>query len=212
MNIRVLLADDFPLMLDALERALARDPGIDVVGRAEDGGEAVALATDLRPDVVVLDLRMPVLSGMCVLERLSSALPDCRAVVLTATRRADRMLDALAAGAMGYLLKDASGEEVRQAVITVHGGGTAIAPTMAPHVVHAYRRATRAEAPARHALTEREQEVIRLVALGWTDDEIAGQLFLSRRTVQNHLAGIRVKTGLRRRAELARWASEHGWA
>lgn len=210
MHIRALVVEDFPLMRDAFVAALAHDPGIEVVGAAGDGREGLELACDLRPDVVLLDLHMPELGGMMLLERLRTELPDTRAIVITATEKAEPLLDSVAAGAAGYLTKRASAEELRQAVMTVHGGGSVIAPQLAPHLLRAYSRASAGESPeVRSKLTATEHEVLRLVAQGLTDVQISRRLHVSPRTVQNHLGSVRLKTGVRRRSELARWAVLH---
>lgn len=208
--IRVLVVEDFPLVRDGVVAALGRDPLIEVVGAAADGREGLELAHALRPDVILLDLHLPELGGMMVLERLRTELPAVKAIVMTATEKAEPLLDAVAAGAVGYLTKRTSGEELRQAVLTVHGGGSVIAPSLAPHLLQAYSRASTGEAPdVRQKLTATEHEVLRLVAQGLTDRQIAERLFVSPRTVQNHLARVRDKTDLRRRSELARWAVLH---
>lgn len=211
MNIRVLVVEDFPLVRDGVVAALARDPGIEVVGAAGDGREGLALAHSLRPDVILLDLHMPELGGMMVLERLRTELPATKSIVMTASEKAEPLLDAVAAGAAGYLTKRTSGEELRQAILTVHGGGSVIAPSLAPHLLQAYSRASTGEGmpDVRSKLTATEHEVLRLVAQGLTDRQIAEHLYVSPRTVQNHLARIRDKTNLRRRSELARWAVLH---
>ena len=210
MNIRVLVVEDFPLVRDGLVAALERDHGIEVVGAVGDGRAGLEQAHALRPDIVLLDLHMPELGGMMLLERLRNELPEVRAIVITATEKAEPLLDAVAAGAAGYLTKRASGEELRQAVLTVHGGGSVIAPQLAPHLLRAYSHASRGEAPdVRKKLTATEHEVLRLVAQGLTDRQIAQRLYVSPRTVQNHLARVREKTGARRRSELARWAVLH---
>lgn len=210
MNIKVLVVEDFPLVRDGVVDALSRDPGIEVVGAAADGREGLALAHALRPDVIVLDLHMPEIGGMMVLERLRTELPAVKSIVMTATEKAEPLLDAVAAGAAGYLTKRTSGEELRQAILTVHGGGSVIAPQLAPHLLQAYSRASTGEAPdVRKKLTATEHEVLRLVAQGLTDRQIAERLFVSPRTVQNHLARMRAKTSMRRRSDLARWAVLH---
>ena len=127
MNIRVLLVEDFPLVREGVAAALERDPAITVVGQAANGREGLALAHELRPDIVLLDLHMPELGGMMLLERLRAELPGVRTMVMTASEKGEPLLDAVAAGASGYLTKRASGEELRQAVLTVHGGGSVIA-------------------------------------------------------------------------------------
>jgi DNA-binding NarL/FixJ family response regulator len=210
MNISVLLIDDFPLLRQGFAAALELDPGLTVVGQAQDGEEGLRLAHTQRPDVVVLDLHMPGMGGMSVLERLRSELPDTRALVVTATEKAQPLLEAVAAGAAGYLTKRCTREELRQAIISVHGGGSVIAPDLAGHLLKEYSRTARGEeSQVRPLIGRREHEVLRLVATGLTDNEIASQLYISPRTVQNHLTRVREKTGLRRRAQLTRWAMEH---
>src|SRR5206468_2364287 len=156
------------------------------------------LVRELQPDVVVLDLSMPGMGGMTVLERLSTDAPGAKVLVVTATEKAQPLLAAVAAGAAGYLTKRCTREELRQAVITVHGGGSLIAPALAGHLLKEYSRTARGEqSPLRPLLGERELDVLRLVATGFTDNEIAAQLYISPRTVQNHLTRVREKTGLR---------------
>jgi DNA-binding NarL/FixJ family response regulator len=209
VSIRVLIVDDSPLMRVGLARSLEDDPDIALVATAGDDREALRLAHELRPDVVLLDLHMPEVGGQMVLERLREQLPDVRALVVTASEAAESLLDAVAAGAAGYLTKRASPEELRDAVIAVHGGNSVIPPELAGHLLHAYAGRARGEPPARSTLTRREQDVLRLVAQGHTDKEIGRALHLSPRTVQTHLRRIREKTGARRRAELAIWASDN---
>jgi len=210
VNIRILLIDDFPLIRAGFAVALETDPALKVVGQADDGDEGLRLARELQPDVVILDLRMPAMGGMTVLERLRRETPNTKVLVVTATEKAQPLLDAVAAGASGYLTKRCTREELRSAVITVHGGGSIIAPALAGHLLKEYSRATRGETShLRPLLGDREHEVLRLVAGGSTDKEIAQILYISPRTVQNHLTRVREKTGLRRRAELTRWAMEH---
>jgi DNA-binding NarL/FixJ family response regulator len=207
MPIRVLIVDDSPLMRVGLARSLEDDPDIELVATAAGAGEGLRLAEELRPDVVLLDLHMPEVGGQVVLERLREQLPDVRALVVTASEEAQSLLDAVASGAAGYLTKRASPEELRQAVVAVHGGSSVITPELAGHLLHAYAGRASGETGRRPMLTRREQDVLRLVAQGHTDKEIGRTLGLSPRTVQTHLTRIREKTGARRRAELATWAS-----
>ncbi|MEA2378740.1 MAG: hypothetical protein QOD13_2647 [Thermoleophilaceae bacterium] len=213
MRIRVVVAEDHPLVREGIIRALEHDPGMEVVGDADNGITAMELARELTPDVIVLDLRMPGLGGAVVLERLRSELPDIRALVMTANESPESLLDAVAAGAAGYLSKRTTGEELRQAVITTYGGGSVITPELAGHLLREFSGSARGEGSSvRPLLAARELEILRLVADGLTDNEIGKQLYISPRTVQNHLTRIREKTGLRRRSELARWAVEHSVA
>ena len=210
MNIRVLLVDDFPLIREGIAAALSRDPAIQIVGEASDGVEGLAMARELKPDVILLDLHMPEMGGMMMLERLRSEAPDSRVLVMTASEKAETLLAAVSAGAAGYITKRSTRRELCDAIITVHGGGSVIAPHLAGHLLRQYAKAAHGDvADLRNALTAREQEVLRLVAQGLTDKQIANQIYVSPRTVQNHLARIRDKTGLSRRSELTRWAVVH---
>jgi DNA-binding NarL/FixJ family response regulator len=194
MKVRVLVAEDHPLVRAGVIRALE-------------------LARQLTPDVVVLDLRMPGLGGAAVLERLRAELPEIRALVMTANESPESLLDAVAGGAAGYLSKRTTGEALRRAVITTCGGGSVISPELAGHLLREFSGSARGEGSSlRPLLAARELEILRLVADGLTDNEIGKQLYISPRTVQNHLTRIREKTGLRRRSELARWAVEHAIA
>jgi DNA-binding NarL/FixJ family response regulator len=209
MKIRVVVADDFPLVREGVARALNHDPGLEVVGQATTGQEAIDLAEELRPDVMILDLRMPDLGGLQVLDKLRTSEPQIRVIVMTASEQASTLLDAIAAGAAGYLSKRTTGEELRQAVITAHGGGSVITPALASHLLKEFSSSARGEQSHVRPLQGRELDVLRLVVQGKTDNEIGKELFISPRTVQNHLTRIREKTGLRRRSELTRWAVEH---
>ena len=209
MTIKVVVADDFPLVREGVVRALNSDPGIEVIGQAENGQDAIELAERLRPDVMILDLRMPDLGGLAVLDKLRTSRPEVRVIVMTASEQASMLLDAIAAGAAGYLSKRSTGEELRQAVITAHGGGSVITPSLASHLLKEFSSAARGEQSPVRPLQGRELDVLRLVVQGKTDNEIGKELFISPRTVQNHLTRIREKTGLKRRSELTRWAVEH---
>lgn len=210
MKINVLIADDFPLIRSAIGEAISRDPDINLVAEATNGAEAVAMATEHRPDVILLDVHMPDMSGLVALERIMSEHPGARVLMLTATEKSDVFLEAIASGAAGYLSKRMSAREIVQAVITVHGGGSVIAPDLAGCLLQEYSSTRRgSQGSVRPLLADRELEVLRLVALGRTDKEIGNVLYISPRTVQNHLTRIRHKTGLHRRSELARWAADH---
>lgn len=210
MGISVLVVDDYPLVREGLACALGADPALSVVGVASDGRRALDLARELRPDVILLDLFMPEMGGIVVLEHLRMSGVPSRALVLTASERPETLREAIDAGAAGYLTKRSSLEEVRQAVLSVHAGGIVIAPSMVPFLLD---RAADGGARAAHApLSVRERELLRLIAQGRTDREIGAELHISARTVQKCLGRIRDKTGLRRRSELASWVGEHARA
>jgi DNA-binding NarL/FixJ family response regulator len=210
MSIRVIVVDDFPMVRDGIVLGLARDPAIDVVATADDGAEGLRQARELRPDVMLVDLHMPELGGIMLIERLRPELPQTKFIVLTASEKGDALLSAVAAGAKGYLTKRSTPQELVSAVMTVHGGGSVIAPSLAGHLLDAYARASDGETEQlRPKLTGAEQEVLRLMTQGLTDRQIAERLYVSPRTVQNHLARVRQKTNLSRRSELARWAVVH---
>lgn len=210
MSISVIVADDFPLVRAGVARALDADPGIDIVAEASDGTQALELTRKHKPNVLVLDLRMPGLGGMSVLEHVHRELPETKVVIMTASGDVENLLDAITAGAAGYLSKRATAEELRQAVISAHGGGSVLSPELAGHLMREFSSVQNGDGPrVRPILTQRELGSLRLLAQGKTDNEIARELYISPRTVQNHLQQVRLKTGLRRRAQLARWAVEH---
>ena len=212
MHIRVLLIDDFPLMRDGMAAALQSDGAIEIVGFADSAEAGLAAALRHRPDVVILDMRMPGVSGLSLLERLTVELPDTKVLVVTASEKLDTLLQAMSVGAAGYLTKRATPRELIDAVITVHAGTSVVDPSLAAELLRDYARGTRdpdATTSTRALLTAREREIVGLVSRGLTDKEIAAQLYVSPRTVQNQLARIREKTGRARRSDLARWAVEH---
>src|SRR3954466_3065905 len=208
--IRVLVADDFPLVRDALAAALGRHERIEVVGVASDGIETLERAHELRPDVVVLDLRMPGMSGLVALTRLSSELPGTRVLLLTACEEPETVIDAVSAGAAGFVTKRIRGTDLAEAVCSVHRGAPVISASLTAPLVAGLRREGGARAGGSTGnLTTNELNILRLVADGRTDKQISQTLYISPRTVQSHLAQIRTKTGVRRRTQLARRATEH---
>jgi two-component system NarL family response regulator len=208
-RIRVMVVDDFPMLREAIVRALDADVALEVVAESGDGDDALARAIEVGPDVLILDLRLPGRDGLEVLEQLRTRAPKIRVVVMTANEQPRTLLDAIAAGAVGYVSKRSTAVELRQAVFAAHSGGSFITPSLAGHLLTEFSTAARGERSAVRPLRGRELEVLRLVVNGKTDNEIAMALFISPRTVQNTLARIREKTGLRRRSELTRWAVEH---
>jgi DNA-binding NarL/FixJ family response regulator len=200
MRLRLLIADDHPIVRDGLRAALGSEPDFEIVGEAADGAEAVRLAAELHPDIVLMDLRMPGMGGVAAIRELSGpgldrtglSGPGPRVLVLT-TFDTD-VLPALEAGASGYLLKDAPPEELVRAVRATHRGETVLAPAVATRLADHLRR------PARGQLSKRELEVLRLVAGGATNREAAAALFISEASVKTHLLHIYAKLDVRDRA------------
>ncbi len=210
--LRVMVADDHPLWRDAVARDLA-EAGLDVVATAGDGAEAIRRATATRPDVLLLDLQLPDVSGVEVARQLCVAQPSLRVLVLSASGEQGDVLEAVKAGATGYLVKSASRDELLDAVRRVAVGESVFTAGLAGLVLGEYRRLS-AAGPAQAAdvprLTEREVEVLRLVAKGLTAKQVADRLVLSHRTVENHVQSTLRKLQLHNRAQLVRYAIEQG--
>jgi DNA-binding NarL/FixJ family response regulator len=209
---RVMVVDDHPMWRDAVARDLA-EAGHEVVAAVGEGRQALRVARAVRPDVVVLDLRLPDLPGVEVARGLSAAEPPPRVLVLSASGEQRDVLEAVKAGASGYLVKSASREEFLDAVRRTAEGDAVFTPGLAGLVLGEYRRLARGEGAAGQEgprLTERETEVLRLVAKGLTYRQIAERLVLSHRTVQNHVQNTLSKLQLHSRGELMRYAIDHG--
>jgi DNA-binding NarL/FixJ family response regulator len=202
-TIRILLADDHPVVRDGLAAMLATQPDFEVVGEAGTGAEAVAEAARLRPDVVLMDLEMPELDGIEAIRRLRAADPSVQVVVLTAFDTDERIVGSLQAGAQGYLLKGAPRAEIFAAIRTVSAGGALIPPVVASKLL---RQVRAAESP--DALTAREIEVLALVAAGLANKEIAERLSITERTVKFHVSSVLSKLGVKNRTQAARLARE----
>ncbi|MFJ5548790.1 response regulator [Streptomyces sp. NPDC093225] len=213
-RVRVLIADDQPLVRRGLALILTPDPAFEVVGEAADGAEAVELAHRLRPDVVVMDIRMPVLDGVAATERLARELPGCRVLALSTFDMDEYVVAALRAGACGFLPKDVSPEDLVAAVRVVHTGEAAVAPRLLTRLISAYVRTPHPPGPRSAAapgdLTQREAEVWRLIATGLDNAEIAAALDISPSTVKNHITGVFAKLGVRDRAQAVIAAYETG--
>ncbi|GAA1847220.1 response regulator transcription factor [Pseudonocardia ailaonensis] len=206
--IRVLLADDQRVVREGLSMVLGLLPGIEVVGTAADGAEAVRLAAVLAPDVVLMDLRMPRCDGVEATARLREQHPDVKVVVLTTYSDDRSVLDALRAGARGYLTKDAGGEEIRRAITEVVEDRAAIDPAVAHHLLDALSAPPRDSA----GLTPRETEVLRLIAQGLSNTEIAERLVVSEATVKSHVNRLFAKIHARDRAQAVAYAYRHDLA
>lgn len=212
MTIRVMVVDDHPMWRDAVERDL-QAAGLEVVGVAANGQEALARFPAARPNVVVLDLQIPAPNGVEVTAEIVRQDPSVRVLILSASGEQSDVLDAVKAGATGYLVKSASREELLTAVRRVSEGDTVFTPGLAGLVLGEYRRLSDAPDKADDGtpqLTERETEVLKMVAKGMSYKQIAERLVLSHRTVQNHVQNTLRKLQLHNRVQLTRYAIEQG--
>jgi DNA-binding NarL/FixJ family response regulator len=216
--IRVLIADDQRVVRDGLAMLVGLIDGVEVVGAAGDGAEAIRLAEAHHPDVVLMDLRMPGVDGIAATADLRERLPAAQVLVLTTYAEQDAIVPALQAGARGYLTKDASAEQIEAAIRAVHAGQTHLDPAVQERLVAAIITQPSAPDPGLggrrlpDGLTAREAEVLTLLAAGLSNSEIAQRLYLSHATVKTHINRIFAKTGARDRAQAVRYAYQHGLA
>lgn len=224
--VRVLVVDDQRLMRDGIASLLSLQEGIEVVGTAADGQQALEQALALQPDVILMDVRMPVVDGVAATARVHRQLPTCRILMLTTFDDEEYIVEALRVGASGYLLKDIPAPDLAKAVQAVHRGIYQLDPNVASKVVTSLARmqvsensplaaestnSSQADAtPRTPDLTNREVEVLRLIARGATNREVALQLVISEGTVKNHISNILGRLGLRDRTQAAIYAREHG--
>lgn len=200
MAIRLLLADDHRLLREGLRRSLT-DEGFEVVGEAADGDEACDLVDELVPDVVLMDVTMPNVGGVEATRRIHALHPEVRVVMLTMHADADVVADAIRSGASGYLTKDCSTDEIAGAIRQAAGGETVLSPQLAASMLGELRRLDRAASDDDRLITRREEEVLQLIADGCSTPEVAGKLFISQKTVKNHLAAIYQKLDARDRTQ-----------
>lgn len=214
MTIRVLVADDQELVRTGLSMILQAQPGIEVIGQAVDGNEAVALARSLRPDVCLFDIRMPGLDGIEATRMLAGhGVHDPMAVVIITTFDLDEyVFAALRAGAKGFLLKDAGAELLAQAIRAAARGDALIAPNVTVRLLEAFAGTGPATPPPQpvEPLTEREEQVLARVARGLSNSEIANELYITLSTVKTHIASLLTKLDARNRVEIAIWAHQTG--
>ncbi|MFD5080087.1 response regulator [Streptomyces sp. NPDC058371] len=214
---RVVVADDQTVVREGIVMLLGLLPGIEVVGAAGDGDEAVALVAELAPDVVLMDLRMPRCDGVEATRRIRAEYPGTQVVVLTTFADDESLFPALRAGARGYLTKDAGGEEIVRAVESVLSGDAGLSPSVQRRLLERLsepqpqaKREPAEPAPAPDGLTTRETEVLVLIAEGLTNQEIARKLHVSTATVKTHINNLFAKTGLKDRAQAVRYAYGKG--
>jgi DNA-binding NarL/FixJ family response regulator len=214
-DVRVLLVDDQRVVREGLASLLGVLEGVEVAGIASDGDEAIALAVELRPDVVLMDLVMPRCDGVEATRRLREHDPDIKVLVLTTYADDRSVIDALRAGARGYLTKDAGAEEIRHALEQVTRGQAAIDPAVQHHLLDVISSGPAAvdadlAPPLPDGLTPREAEVLSSIAQGLSNREIAGRLVVSEATVKTHINHLFAKTGVRDRAQAVTYAYQHG--
>jgi len=210
-QIRILIADDHAVVREGIRHVLSADSAFEIVGEAANGLEAVQLAEQLRPDVVVLDLSMPVLSGLEAAERIRSAVPGTRVLVLSIHDHEEYILQSVRAGAQGYLRKDSSPAELRGAIRAVHAGGSFFGAPAAQALAAALRDEPDAPTPSKLSLlTAREREVLIEIARGLSNKEIAGHFGISVRTVESHRESVMRKLEMRGVAALTRFVVDSG--
>jgi DNA-binding NarL/FixJ family response regulator len=218
MTIRVLIADDQVMIRDGLATLLASAPDIEVIGQAGDGHQAVIMSRDLKPDVIVMDIRMPAMDGLAATEKIVGGHPADDApkvLVLTTFDLDEYVYEALGAGASGFLLKDASAADLISGVRVVAAGDALLAPSITRRLISDFARRRRHERPrpeATASLTPRELDVLRLIARGLSNMEIASELFLAEQTVKTHVGHVLTKLGLRDRTQAVVYAYENGLA
>jgi DNA-binding NarL/FixJ family response regulator len=196
--IRIVIADDHWVVREGLRMYLERDPGFEIVGEAEDGQQAVGLAAERRPDVVLMDLLMPVMDGVAAIEAIRRTSPGVEIVALTSVVDDEQVVKAVRAGAIGYLLKDARGLELKEAIRAAADGRVHLAPEAAVRLLREVRSAERPE-----RLTERETDVLRLISMGLSNKEIARRLHIGEGTVKTHVSNLLNKLGLQSRTQAA---------
>ncbi len=210
-KVRVLICDDHAIVRKGIRALLATRPGIEVVGEAGDGAQAITQAAELRPDVVLMDIVMPELDGIEATRRITAQQPDAHILVLTSFAADDKVFPAIKAGALGYLLKGSGPDELVRAIHQVAAGEPSLEPSIARKVLLELHRPPKAP-PTADPLTEREVEVLRLIAQGLSNREIADQLVIAERTVCTHVSSILGKLHLASRTQAALFALKEGLA
>ena len=208
-NIHILITDDHAIVRKGLRTLVESEPGMEVVGEAADGVEAVFKARSLNPDVILMDMMMPRMDGLEAINEIIRENPEARILVITSFAEDDKIFPAIKAGALGYLLKDSTPEQLIQAIYAVYNGESSLHPSIALKVIRELNRPSELP-PTEEPLTTREVEVLKLVARGLTNQEIAEILVISERTVGNHIGNILNKLHLANRTQAALYALREG--
>ncbi len=209
-KIKIVLADDHAVLRSGLRYLLNSQPDMDVVGEADSGEEALAVCRQIKPDILILDLSMPGIGGLEALGLIKAQAPEVKILVLTMHDDEGYLRSVLRAGGSGYIIKKAADAELLSAIRAVYRGQVFIDPSMTKGLIQELLMSPAKEDKERRSLSERELEVLRLVALGFTNKQIADELFLSIKTVESHKAKIKEKLNLRGRSELVRYAIQQG--
>lgn len=209
-QIRIVVADDHALFRAGLMHTLAAEPDFEVVGEAVDGRDAVERVVDLHPDVLLLDIRMPIMDGIAALAEIRLVAPECAVIMLTQSDSEDHLYQAIKAGAVGYLLKEIALEEIADAIRRVGDGEAVISPGMSSVLLRQYAALVAREQPGPSRLSGRELEVLGLLCDGLNNRQIAERLFIAENTVRNHVRSILEKLGLRSRMQAVAYAMREG--
>jgi DNA-binding NarL/FixJ family response regulator len=211
-NVRVLIAEDHETVREGLKLILNAQPGIEVIGEASDGRAAVEQASNLQPDIVLMDVSMPHLNGLKATKKLAETHPHIRVLILTRHRDDGYLQQLLRAGAWGYVLKQSPSVELIHAIRSIAAGGKYLDPAVAGKVMGSYAAKPAVPRPTQtETLTDREQEVLRLIALGYSNKDIAQQLGLSVKTIEAHKSNAMKKLGMLSRIDIVRYALLEGW-
>lgn len=211
--ITILLAEDHVVVRESIRQSLEREPNFRVVGEANDGEAAVEMAKQLKPDVIIMDISMPKLNGIEATKQIKASRPSAVVLILTAYDFEQYIFPLLSAGAAGYLLKDVSSRELIEAIKTVHRGEAVLHPVVARKIVERFRHTggEQTQEKVSDLLTERETAILKMAAKGMSNNEIAGELHLSTRTIESHLGAIFNKLGVGSRTEAVIAAMRQGW-
>ena len=208
-KIRILIADDHPLIRQGLDVVLSAQPDMELVAAATNGDEAIRLAEETKPDVIIMDLMMPIIGGLTAIKEINQIYPKARILVLTSFPDDENVFTAIKEGAMGFVLKDSSPDQLLEAIRTVHRGESALHPTIARKLIQELKTVPESS-PVPEPLTPRELEVLQCLAQGLSNREIAAQLVVSFRTVTTHVRNILDKLHLANRTQAALYAHQHG--